>query len=82
MSQLELFEAPAPRKAIMPTAETVRPRLDAVLEQIRDGRAAKWPEAELRRWRVVFPQMCDWLPEEERELKRAEFRQLVDRPGR
>jgi hypothetical protein len=78
MSQLELFEAPAQKRTITPTAETVRPRLDAVLDQIRSGRASKWSEAEHRRWRVVFPQMCEWLPEDERELKRAEFRRLID----
>lgn len=61
----------------MPTAETIRPRLDAVLDQLRDGRVADWTEAEQRRWRVVFPQMCEWLPEAEREPKRAEFRRLI-----
>jgi hypothetical protein len=62
----------------MPTADTVRPKLDAVLDQIRTGQSANWSEAERRRWRVVFPQMCEWLPEGERELKRAEFRQLIE----
>lgn len=82
MSQLELFEAPAPRKIVMPTAETVRPRLEAILEQVKGGQAVKWSDAERRRWGVVFPQMCEWLPEEERELKRAEFRHLFDQLGR
>jgi hypothetical protein len=56
----------------------VRPRLEAVLRQLREGEAAKWSIAERRRWIVVFPQMCEWLPEDERELKRAEFRSLID----
>ena len=77
MSQIEMFAPPAARKAAMPTAETIRPKLDAVLDQLRDGRAEAWSEAERRRWRVVFPQMCEWLPEAEREPKRAAFRRLV-----
>jgi hypothetical protein len=78
MSQFEMFAPPTPRKPQMPTADTVRPKLDAVLRQLRDGRASEWSKAEQSRWRVVFPQMCEWLPEEERELKRAEFRRLFD----
>lgn len=64
----------------MPTADTVRPKLDSVLQQLRLGQASEWSEAEQRRWHVIFPQMCEWLPEDERELKRAEFRRLTD-PG-
>lgn len=63
----------------MPTAESVRPRLEAVLAQLRDGSASAWPQAEHRRWSLVFPQMCEWLPEAERELKRAEFLRLSGR---
>lgn len=78
MSQLEMFAPPAPRQMALPTAETVRPRLEAVLDQVRSGRAADWSKAEYRRWRAVFPQMCEWLPPEEREEKRAEFARLLE----
>jgi hypothetical protein len=60
----------------MPTADSVRPRLEAVLQQLRDGSASRWSKPERGRWLVVFPQMCEWLPEPERELKRAEFLRL------
>jgi hypothetical protein len=73
MSQLEMFAPHAQRKGATPTAESIRPRLEMVLRQLRDGSAALWPQSERRRWEVVFPQMCEWLPEGERELKRAEF---------
>lgn len=77
MSQLELFAPPAQKKAEMPTADNVRPRLEAVLQQLRDGSASRWSKADRGRWLVVFPQMCEWLPEPERELKRAEFLRLL-----
>jgi hypothetical protein len=77
MSQLEML-MPAPvREQKMPSADTVRSKLDAVLDQLRNGQALEWSEAERRRWRVIFPQMCDWLPEGERELKKAEFQRLT-----
>ncbi len=76
MAQLEMFAPPAQKKTAMPTADSVRPRLEAVLAQLRDGTASDWSEAERRRWYVVFPQMCEWLPEGERDLKRAEFSRL------
>lgn len=76
MNQLELFAPPAQKKAEMPTADSVRPRLEAVLQQLRDGSASRWSKAEKGRWSVVFSQMCEWLPEPERELKRAEFLRL------
>jgi hypothetical protein len=78
MSQLEMFAPPAPRAAKMPTADTVRPKLDAVLDELRSGKASAWSEAERRRWRVIFPQMCEWLPEGEREEKKAEFQRLSE----
>jgi hypothetical protein len=77
MSQFEMFSPSAPRKIQMPTADTVRPKLDAVLRQLKDGQASDWSKAEQRRWEVIFPQMCEWLPEGEREMKRAEFQRLI-----
>ena len=76
MSQLEMFSPLTRKKVQMPTADTVRPKLEAVLRQLEEGLASEWSPAERRRWSVVFPQMCEWLPEDERELKRAEFRRL------
>lgn len=77
MNQLEMFAPQQQRQAEMPTAETVRPRLVAVLRQLTDGSAVQWSEAERRRWIVVFPQMCEWLPEDERTTMRAQFERLA-----
>ena len=79
MNQFEMFTPTAQRQTAMPTADGVRPRLDAVLRQLRDGSAGEWTDAVRRRWAVVFPQMCDWLPEEERAEKLAEFGHLFTR---
>ena len=76
MSQLEMFTSPAPKRAETPSAESVRLRLNAVLGQLRDGTAERWSDAERRRWFVVFPQMCAWLPDDERAAKQEAFRAL------
>jgi hypothetical protein len=76
MNQLEMFTPPAQKKVEVPTADSVRPRLEVALQQLRDGSALRWSKAETCRWLVVFPQMCEWLPEPERGLKRAEFLRL------
>lgn len=77
MTQFEMFTPPARKGPELPTAASVRPRLDAVLEQLRDGSASRWTPAERHRWSVVFPQMCEWLPDEERGSKRDEFARLA-----
>ena len=73
MSQFEMFAPSAPKRLEMPNADSVRPRLNAVLRQLRDGTSSGWSDAERRRWFVVFPQMCAWLPDDEREAKQREF---------
>ena len=77
MTQLEMFAPLAPKQPTMPTAESVRPRLRAVLRELQDGSARSWSVAQRRRWAVVFPQMCEWLPEVERAELRGEFQRLV-----
>lgn len=77
MNQLEMFAPQQQRQAEMPTADTVRPRLEAVLRQLADGSAARWSDGEKRRWLVVFPQMCEWLPENDRAKLLCEFKRLT-----
>jgi hypothetical protein len=79
MSQLELFEEPPKVVRTVPTTEEVRGRLTAVMETLRATTACPWSDRELARWRLVVPQMADWLPEDEREATCAEFARLVGR---
>ena len=79
MTQLDMFGAAVAAKPTLPTAETVRPRLAEVLEQLRVADQLPWTAAELRRWRVVFPQMSNWLPQEESQNLRRQFTALLER---
>ncbi len=81
MNQLDMFGASAPEVAALPTAETVRPRLVEALELLRSTQDMPWTLPELRRWQVVFPQMTNWLPSDERAAMRAEFASLLGRFG-
>ena len=38
-----------------------------------------WPARDARMWQTVFPQMANWLPEDEAEQLRFEFAQEIER---
>ena len=56
----------------------VRARIEAVMARLR-GKTAAWSAKEAALWKVVIPQMADWLPPEERDAARAEFAALMRR---
>jgi len=77
MDQLELFEPPATvASSVVPTVESVRQRIEAVLDFLRLSASAVSPK-EAARWRLVVPQMSDWLPPDERDAVRSEFSRLI-----
>jgi hypothetical protein len=74
MAQLEMFnEAPAVSAA--PSAEQVRARLEAVFATLRCGDKPSWNE--IRRLKLMIPQMAQWLPEAERAHAIGEFEHLL-----
>jgi hypothetical protein len=77
MSQLELFAQPVSAVSTVPTVESVRARLEAVLAPLRSASELPWSAKETARWKLVVPQMADWLPPEERDAVRAEFEALI-----
>lgn len=79
MSQLELFAQSSVAVSAVPTAESVRARLEAVLALLRVASELPWSPREAARWKVIVPQMVDWLPPEEQEAVRMEFAVHVQR---
>ena len=51
----------------------MRAELVEVLSTARAAATLPWDARKTLYWRVVFPQMCNWLPEEEAARLRAEF---------
>lgn len=82
--QLSLFGAgegrmePPVRRFVADT-ELIRRRLQAVLETAKTAATMPWPERDARMWLTVFPQMADWLPDEEANQLRFEFMQEIER---
>jgi hypothetical protein len=59
--------------------ELIRRRLHALLETARAAAVMPWPERDARMWQTVFPQMADWLPDDEAIQLRFEFMQEIAR---
>ena len=92
MRQGDLFEgyertpAPAGREdsdeTFTPDLEHIRAKLNTALEELRAADSFPWTEKDLHIWRLLFRQMPNWLPEQERtEIQQAFLREL-DRWGR
>ena len=76
MSQFNLA-LPTPEGPQIDMADRVRPKLDAVLDGLRAHGGAEWSARELRRYRLIVPQMCRWLPEVEADATLRTFRRLA-----
>ncbi len=61
------------RPSTLPDPEKVRLRLRALLEKARSAEKMPWAERDARMWLTVFPNMANWLPDEEADQLRFEF---------
>ena len=50
-----------------------------MLATARAAATMPWPERDARMWLTVFPQMADWLPDDEADQLRFEFMQEIER---
>jgi hypothetical protein len=41
-----------------------------------------WPERDTRMWQIVFPNMANWLPDDEAEQLRLDFAREMERLNR
>ena len=73
---------PPPRQKVEPDPETVRKRLNAVLEKMRRAERMPWSDRDVRMWQTVFPNMSKWLPEGEAEQLCFEFAEEMERLSR
>jgi len=71
-SQLELFGGePAP--SCGPKPEEMRGLLQVLLAEARAAETMPWPPLRARHYRLLFPQLTFWLPEDEGAQLRFEF---------
>ncbi len=71
-NQLDMFGAP-PAQNYDPDPANVRAELHDLLEQARAAKALPWPPARAALLRTIFPQMANWLPEDEAKQLRFDF---------
>lgn len=75
----DLGDAPA-AKSFEPDREEVRQELQSILATAKAAiDQCPWDERTFDYHKVVFPQMANWLPDEERDQLRFEFAQEVQR---
>ena len=62
-----------------PAPDKVRAELMAVLAKARAAETFPWDARRTLYWRTVFPQMANWLPEEEAAQLRFAFKTEIRR---
>lgn len=70
-------EAPAP--AYRPDPDKVRSRLNRILAEARAAETLPWEPTRVSLYRMIFPRMTLWLPEEEAAQLRFEFEAEMER---
>ena len=63
----------------LPKPDEVRAKLRLVLSEVKAAESMPWDERKTRRWQTIFPQMANWLPDDERDQLCFEFAQEIER---
>ena len=71
-TQPDLFGA-EPASTYRPDPDKVRRRLEKILAEARAAQKLPWEPTTVSLYRTIFPQMTNWLPEEEGAQLRFEF---------
>ena len=77
-TQTDLFGAES-TPAYRPDPDKVRSRLHKILAEARAARKLPWEPTTVSLYRTIFPQMTNWLPEEEGAQLRFEFEKELER---
>ena len=77
--QADLFGADAAPPAYRPDLDKVRSRLHKILAEARAAQTLPWEPTTVSLYRTIFPQMTNWLPEDEGAQLRFEFEEELAR---
>lgn len=77
--QDDLFDEDRPEMKVSADPDKVRAQLLAVLAQAKAASTMPWTAEKLGFWKLVFPQMSNWLPPEEKAQLCFEFETEVKR---
>ena len=71
--QAELFGEESPTPEYRADPDAVRQELYRIIAEARAAQTMPWDAQRARLYRTIFPQMTNWLPEEEGAQLRFEF---------
>jgi len=77
--QGSLFGAEAAPPAYRPDPDKVRARLHKILAEARAAQKLPWEPTTVSLYRTIFPQMTNWLPEDEGAQLRFQFEEELMR---
>jgi hypothetical protein len=72
-TQNDLFDEDAAPVAYRADPDKVRARLHRILAEARSAQRLPWEPTRVSLYRTIFPQMTNWLPEDEGAQLRFEF---------
>ena len=72
-TQDDLFDEDAAPVAYRADPDKVRARLHRILAEARSAQRLPWEPTRVSLYRTIFPQMTNWLPDEEAAKLRLEF---------
>lgn len=75
----DLFGEDCPTPEYRPDPDSVRAELHKILAEARAAQKLPWEPTRLSLYRTIFPQMTNWLPEEEGAQLRFEFETEIAR---
>ncbi len=78
IGQQDLF-GPDQTPAYRPDPDKVRARLHLILSEAKSAEVLPWDRGRLSLYRTIFPQMTQWLPDDEAAQLRFEFEEELER---
>ncbi|WP_295849481.1 hypothetical protein [Tardiphaga sp.] len=79
--QTELFDEDSPTPVYRADPDEVRAELLAILAEARASATLPWQPSKVEFYRTVFPQMANWLPDDEANQLRFDFATELARLG-
>jgi len=78
-TQADLFGEDAPAREYRADPDKVRARLHKILAEARAAQTIPWGPTRVSLYRTIFPQMTNWLPDDEAAQLRFEFETGLER---
>ena len=77
--QSDLFDEDSPTPVYRADPDEVRAELYKILAEARAAKTLPWGPKQVSLYRTIFPQMTNWLPDEEGAQLRFEFETEIRR---